>query len=79
MCKKVTGPFWLRVEGKLIAVRGEACLQLACEVSSAYHDWLAYSVPEADGFTEDMAQREERVRQHMEEPSSDESGWDEDD
>jgi hypothetical protein len=36
-------------------------------------------VPAADGFAEDMTQREEKVRQRMEEPSSDESGWDEED
>jgi hypothetical protein len=33
LCKKVTGPFWLRVEGKLIQVHGEECLRLACQVS----------------------------------------------
>jgi hypothetical protein len=52
---------------------------LACEVSAAYHDWLAYNAPQDDGFAEDMAQREEKTRLHMEEPSSEESGWDEDD
>ena len=79
LCRKATGPFWLRVEGKLIQVHGEACLRLACEVSAAYHDWLAYNVPEDDGFCEDMAEREARVQQHMEEPSSseDEGGEDE--
>jgi|688.fasta_scaffold1173904_1 hypothetical protein len=78
LCKRVTGPFWLRVEGKLIPVHGEACLQLACAVSAAYHDWLAYNVPPEDGFAEDMAEREEKARLRMEEPSSEESGWDED-
>jgi hypothetical protein len=78
LCKRVTGPFWLRVEGKLIPVPGEACLQLACAVSAAYHDWLAYNVPPEDGFAEDMAEREEKARLRMEEPSSEESGWDED-
>ena len=33
LCKKVTGPFWLRVEGKLIQVHGEECMRLACQVS----------------------------------------------
>lgn len=64
-CKRVSPPFWLRVEGKLIQVHGEECLALACEVSAAYHDWLAYNAMEDDGFARDMAAREERVRQHM--------------
>ena len=72
MCKRVLGPFWLRVEGRLIQVHGEACLRLACEVSAAYHDWLAYNVPEEDGFIEDMAEREAKIQRHMEEPSSSE-------
>ena len=75
MCKRVSGPVWLRVEGTLIQVHGEACLQLACAVSSAYHDWLAFNAPEDDGFAEDMAEREERVQQHMDEPSSSEDEW----
>jgi hypothetical protein len=70
MCKRVLGPFWLRVEGKLIQVHGEECMRLACEVSAAYHDWVAYNVPEDDGFCEDMAERERRVQARMEEPSS---------
>lgn len=70
-CKRVLGPFWLRVEGKLIQVHGGE-LRLACEVSAAYHDWVAYNAPPDDGFCEDMAEREERVRLHMEEPSSSE-------
>ena len=79
LCKRVLGPFWLRVEGRLIQVHGEACLRLACEVSAAYHDWLAYNVPEGDGFTEDMAEREAKIQRHMEEPSSeDEIEGDED-
>jgi len=72
MCKRVSGPFWLRVEGTLVQVHGEACLQLACAVASAYHDWLAYNAPEDDGFARDMAEREERIQRHMEEPGSSE-------
>ena len=72
MCKQVLGPFWLRVEGKLIPVHGEGCLRLACEVSAAHHDWVAYNVPEDDGFIEDMAERERLVQAHMEDPSTSE-------
>ena len=73
MCKRKTGPFWLRVDNKLIPVSKEACLFFACQVSSAYHDWVAYNAPEDDGFAQDMAEREERIRLHMLEPDSDDS------
>lgn len=75
-CKRVSPPFWLRVEGKLIQVHWEECLALACEVSAAYHDWLAYNAQEDDGFCKDMEAREERVRQRMEEPPSENSDYD---
>ena len=75
-CKRASAPYWLRVEGKLIQVHGEACLQLACQVSAAYHDWLAFNAAEDDGFGKDMAAREERVRQHMEEAPSEDSEYD---
>jgi len=79
MCSRVCGPFWLRVEGQLIRVHGEAALGLACGVSAAYHDWIAYNVPEDDGFQKDMAMRELKVEQHMlEPPSSDEESQAED-
>ena len=79
MCNRVTPPFWLRVEDKAIQVHGEACLMLACEVSAAYHDWLAYNAQEDDGFAKDMEGREERVRLRMEEPPSENSDYDAED
>jgi hypothetical protein len=72
-CRHVSPPFWLRVEGQTIPVSDEACLQLACRASAAYHDWLAYNVPEDDGFALDMFQRELKIQAHMDEPSSEES------
>ncbi len=60
LCNRVTGPFWLWVEGKLIPLEGEMALQLACKVSAAYHDWVAYNAPEDDGFQEDMEEREKK-------------------
>lgn len=77
-CKRVTPPFFLRVEGRLIPVFGEPCLQLACHVSAAYHDWLAYNALGDDGFAADMAERERKIHAHMEEPSSEESEDDDD-
>jgi hypothetical protein len=65
MCKRVSGPFWLRVENKLIPLCGEECLQLACKVSSAYHDWVSYDAPEEDGFAQDMEEREARISAWM--------------
>jgi hypothetical protein len=76
LCKRASPPFWLRVEGKHIPVVGEPCLQLACQVSAAYHDWLAYNAPEDDGFAADMLQRELRIEGHMLEPGSEESDRD---
>ena len=73
LCKQVLPPFWLHVEGKHIPVVGEPCLQLACQVSAAYHDWLAYNVPEDDGFGRDMLEREQRIEGHMLEPGSEDS------
>jgi hypothetical protein len=73
LCKRVSPPFWLRVEGKDIQVFSEPCLQLACQVSAAYHDWLAYNAPDDDGFAADMLARELRVEGHMLEPSSEDS------
>jgi hypothetical protein len=53
------------VEGALIPITNEAQLQLACRASSAYHDWLAYNVPEDDGFSADMREREQRILAEM--------------
>lgn len=75
-CSRVLGPFWLRVEGKLIQIHGEQSLRLACEVSAAYHDWVAYNAPEEDGFCADMAKREAQIQAHMDEPSSSEDEGD---
>lgn len=60
MCQRVTGPFWLRVEGQLIPIQGEESLDLACQVSAAYHDWVAYNAPDHDeeGLPEDTQQPE---------------------
>ncbi len=61
MCKKVTGPFWLRVEGTLIPLEDEVSLALACKVSSAYHDWVAYNAPEDDGFRQEVEDIEAKL------------------
>lgn len=65
-CKRQQGPYWLRVQGnQVIQVEGEICLLFACDVSAAYHDWVAYNALEDDGFAEDMAERESRIRDSM--------------
>ncbi|MFN9939654.1 MAG: hypothetical protein ACK56I_09280, partial [bacterium] len=43
---------------------------VACQTVAAYHNYLAYNVPEPDGFAEDMAQREARAAAHMQASSS---------
>lgn len=74
MCRRKVPPYSLRVEGKLIPITSESQLQLACMVSSAYHDWLAYNVPEEDGFSADMCERETRILAEMQD---DDGYWDE--
>lgn len=71
LCRKVLGPFYLKVQGSPIAIYGEECMVLACHACAAYHDWLAYNAPLDDGFEEDMAAREECMKQRWEEPISD--------
>lgn len=72
-CKRHAGPFWLSVENTPVPVRGEACLQFACEVSAAYHNGLAHNALCDDGFCEDMQERERRIQAHMDEPNSSDS------
>lgn len=72
-CKRQQGPFWLCVENTPVPVRGDMCLQFACEVSAAYHNGLAHNALFDDGFCEDMAERERRIQAHMDENSSDDS------
>jgi len=67
MCRRVCGPFWLRVESGLISVHGEDCLRLACQVSAAYHNWVSYNALEDDGFSQDFDEREARIIARMEE------------
>lgn len=54
MCKRVLGPYWLRVEGTLIPLPNEEALELGCKVSSAYHDWVSYNAQYADEADEDV-------------------------
>ena len=65
MCKRVSGPFWLRVEGTLIPLEDDAELVLGCKVTSAYHNWVAYNALEDDGFCEDMEEREQRISEKL--------------
>lgn len=68
MCKRVSPPFSLRVEGCLIPLQNETELRLACKVSAAYHSWLAYNAPIDDGFSKDMQEREALIAAEMEQP-----------
>ena len=71
MCRRTLGPFFLRIQGQSIKVYGEECLMLACQVSAAYHDWLAYNAPLDDGFEQDMEEREAYFKARWEEPITD--------
>lgn len=75
MCRRVCGPFWLKVESQLIQVSGEDCLRLACQASAAYHDWLSYNAPEDDGFSQDFEEREARIVACMEEEDLNDENW----
>lgn len=61
LCKGCTPPFYISVENTVIPITGDDCLMLACQISSAYHNWVAYNAPEDDGFSEDMYEREARL------------------
>lgn len=61
LCRGCTPPYYIVVENTAIPVIGDDCLALACRISSAYHNWVAYNAQEDDGFSEDMAEREARL------------------
>jgi hypothetical protein len=62
MCKRVSPPLWLNVEGRMLQIQGEECLAFSCQISATYHNSIAYNAPEDDGFAEDMRERERRIR-----------------
>lgn len=61
LCKGCTPPYYIVVENTVIPVIGDDCLALACHVSSAYHNWVAYNAQEDDGFSLEMAENEARL------------------
>lgn len=54
MCLGCSPPYYIRVEDTLVGLRSNERLQLACEISSAYHNWVAYNAPDDDGFLAEM-------------------------
>jgi DNA primase catalytic subunit len=63
-------PIWLYVDGHRIALPTRDAEWVACQAAAAYHNYLAHSAPEPDGFAEEIAESEARVRAHMEASSS---------
>lgn len=61
MCRRVSPPFWLNVEGKMLHIQGEECLAFSCQISSIYHNSIAYNALEDDGFSTEMRERERRL------------------
>lgn len=53
MCRGASPPYYILVENTMIPIKENACLALACEISSAYHNWVAYNAPDDDGSTTD--------------------------
>jgi hypothetical protein len=50
------------VENTIIPLTGHECLSLACCITSAYHNSIAYNAPEDDGFREEMEELEELAK-----------------
>lgn len=62
-------PVWLDVEGTHILIPPGA-FWFACQAAAAYHNAVAYNVPEDDGFEADMRQREAYIQSRIDaEPS----------
>lgn len=65
-------PHFLRVDDTRIMLPTPQALWIGCQVTAAYHNYVAYNAPPPDGFAEDMQEREDRARAHMEAESSSE-------
>ena len=65
MCKRLSPPYWLDVENTFIPVKNMQDLAFACNVSSAYHNAIAYNALDDDGFISDMQQREMAFRDSL--------------
>ena len=59
--ERVSGPYWISVEGVYHRVLRGSQLALACEIVASYHNSVAYNAPVDDGFARDMEQRELRL------------------
>lgn len=60
LCKGSSPPYYITVQNTDILVKGDDCLTLACQISAAYHNWVAYNAPEDDGFALEMEELETR-------------------
>lgn len=71
-CVKHKEPYWLWIpaSGYSLLDTSEK-LSHACRLVSEHHNYIAYNTPEDDGFEEDMAAREIRISNFLDEPSSD--------
>lgn len=59
--ERVSGPYWISVEGVYHRVLRGSQLALACEIVASYHNSVSYNAPVDDGFARDMEQRELRL------------------
>jgi len=48
LCKGSSPPYYIRVENTDIPINTEDAFSLACEITSAYHNWVAYNAPDND-------------------------------
>jgi hypothetical protein len=58
MCRGASPPYYILVQNTMIPIKENSCLALACEISSAYHNWVAYNAPDNDGSMTDTEDAE---------------------
>ena len=72
MCRRLSPPFWIRVEGTIIRIRDQSQMSLAYQLCAAYHNGIVQNVPHDDGAEKETEEMERRAQQHMEAESSSE-------
>lgn len=62
LCRRSSPPYYIIVENTFIPLNGPECLELACNITSAYHNGIASNAPEDDGFTEEIQRIEAEIQ-----------------
>ena len=73
VCIRQAKPYWFQGGDHVYhKIHNPRELYRACKEVAEYHNYIAYNVPEEDGFAADMEERELRIQAFLEEPDSDE-------